>query len=545
MKKKTLLLVLICALVSTMMITLPVFAGTTSQVGTPEVETIGGEEFFFANGTPITIAARTDGVDGASITWEGCTDPVLVGAEANIFGGMHNNSSNVNTSITINGGKVGYVFGGGLHKSNTLSAKIIMNGGRVNQINGGGASSWTAGCSAECSIENREWKNSDYENAPCQTKSASVTINGGTVCGDSYGLVYGGGCGYSNTEEATVTITGGDLSKTYVTAGGSNGNTTEASVAITGGTIKIVQTINRGTIESASLEVTGGTVNNLYVGGETGDSSVTGTITGSANVQISGNAKVEVMELGTNGGTQINVEDSNSIVKAEDIKVVAGTVTELKGDILENVTLMLKVTIDEKTYIIEKGKTVKDIAEYNNIIQKEGYNFKGFQTSEGEEWIDTTKIEKDVVLKTVFEKIIVKYKVEIDGVEYTIEEGKTVKDIEEYNDIIKKEGYNFKGFQTEDGKEWDETAKVEKDIILKTVFEKIQEDDDEKEEQPPVKDEEDKEKEEQDKEPVKDDKNDGKDDVPRTGVESTTITVFAVIAVMSIIGLALTSKKRK
>lgn len=538
MKKKTLLLVLICALVSTI-ITLPVFAGTTSQVGTPEVETIGGEEFFFANGTPITIAARTDGVDGASITWEGCTDPVLVGAEANIFGGMHNNPSNVNTSITINGGKVGYVFGGGLHKSNTLSAKIIMNGGRVNQINGGGASSWTAGCSAECSIENREWKNSDYENAPCQTKSASVTINGGTVCGNSYGLVFGGGCGYSNTEEATVTITGGDLSKTYVTAGGSNGNTTEASVAITGGTIKIVQTINRGTIESASLEVTGGTVNNLYVGGETGDSSVTGTITGSANVQISGNAKVEVMELGTNGGTQINIEDSNSIVKAEDIKVVAGTVTELKGDISENVTLMLKVTIDEKTYIVEKGTTVKDLAEYNNIIKKDGYSFKGFQTADGEEWVDTTKIEKEVALKTVFEKVITTYKVTIDDVEYTVEEGTTVKDLEEYNNIIKKDGYNFKGFQTSEGKEWAENTKIESNIELTTVFEKIEE-----EQQPSVEDDKEQDK-EQDKAPVDNDKNDGKDDIPKTGVESGALTVFTIIAVISVVGLVLTRNKRK
>lgn len=298
-------------------------------------------------------------------------------------------------------------------------------------------------------------------------------------------------------------------------------------------------------VEDSTLKATGTGAAKQYIFEEKGDlTGNTISVKGTSNIvvkdgfgvnEVPEDEKVLDVAVGVTSNVQIPTE-----YLPEDVEI-----KDLGNGKYEVVVTTYKVTIDDVEYTIETGKTVKDLAEYNNIIKKDGYSFKGFQTVEGEEWIDTTKIEKDVVLKTVFEKIIVKYKVEIDGVEYTIEEGKTVKDIEEYNDIIKKEGYNFKGFQTEDGKEWDETAKVEKDITLKTVFEKIQEDDDEKEEQPPVKDEEDKEKEEQDKEPVKDDKNDGKDDVPRTGVESTTITIFAVIAVMSIIGLALTGKKRK
>lgn len=42
---------------------------------------------FFANGTPVTVEARTDGQDGALIKWDG--GEKAVPADTSVFGGSH------------------------------------------------------------------------------------------------------------------------------------------------------------------------------------------------------------------------------------------------------------------------------------------------------------------------------------------------------------------------------------------------------------------------------------------------------------------------
>ena len=397
MKKKTLLVFLLITLFSVIAAT-QVFAASDSVVGTPDsLQIIGGKEFFFANGTPITIEERTDGNPGALIKWNGGEQ--LVGEESNIFGGMHDNGATVDTSVIMNGGAVKYIFGGGLHKSNTVNAKVVMNGGRVNQIDGAGASDWTTDC--DCTDENTSWKDGDYKNAPCQTKNALVVINGGTICGSRFGLLFGGGCGYSNTEKATIEINGGDLSATYVTAGGSNGNTKEASIVINGGTIGTVQSVNRGTMEEVSVTVSGGKIENLYVGGETGDATVTGTITGKVAVKVSGKASVKQLEAGKNGGVVVD-PTTDTVIKTENIVVVAGTVETLHNT---NFTSVNRVTIDGVEYLVKPFTTIKDIPTYAEFTKKEGYKFIGFKTATGETWDEATEIDDNYELTTIFEKI--------------------------------------------------------------------------------------------------------------------------------------------
>lgn len=291
-----------------------VLTGKVNAATEPELKTFGGVEYFFANGTPITIVERTDGIAGANIVWNGGSQ--LVKSNANVFGGMHDNATSVDTSITMYGGTVRNIFGGGLHLSNTNTANIVINGGQVGGINGGGASSLTHDCGCANATP---WYSGNPTNSPCKTKTAKVTINGGKIeyIGAGYGLVFGGGEGISNTENASLTINGGDLSTAYVTAAGSNGNTTTASLTIVGGTIKVVQGVNRGTMNNLELNALHGNIERLYIGGETEDKDVTGTISGKVNATIT--AKVKKMFLGTNGGKEIEIGKGN--IKQEDIKV--------------------------------------------------------------------------------------------------------------------------------------------------------------------------------------------------------------------------------
>lgn len=175
----------------------------------------------------------------------------------------------------------------------------------------------------------------------------------------------------------------------------------------------------------------------------------------------------------------------------------------------------------ETSVTVEAG--VKSNVEIPEIYLPEGIEFE--KDEDGNYKKDA---DGNMVLVTI------KYKVTIDNKEYTVETGKTVKDIAEYNDIIKKEGYEFLGFQTEDGKEYDETTKIEKDIVLKTVFKLVE---DEKDEDLGNTDTEKDEGQEDEKEEKP------KDDTPKTGVESMTHPVFALVAVISLAGIIINRKK--
>lgn len=405
MKRKTLLMLFIIAIFSAI-IAMPVKAATipACEVGVPlYVADIDGEEYFFANGAEITVEERTDNQPGALVKWmEGDVEKSQVlGTISNIFGGMHNNDTAVESSITINGGYVNWIHGGGLHRSNTTSSTIVMNGGQVGHIKGGGADVWI---SETCDCGDGAWHDGDYENAPCQTGTATITINGGTIKRIQEGkeaAVFGGGNGYSNTEDASIFIYGGDLSGALVIAGGSNGNTTTAMVYIEGGTVGSVQSVNRGTMEEASLVVVGGTVENLYVGGETGDAQVTGTISGSVLVEVSGTAEVATMEIGKNGGVVVD-PSTDTVIKTENIVVVPGTVKDLAN---VEYTEKYQVQIDGFITLVIPGTTVKDIPEYDALTEVEGYKFVGLKTADGKDFSEDTKINENLELTMVFEKV--------------------------------------------------------------------------------------------------------------------------------------------
>lgn len=404
MKRKTLLMLFIVAIFSAI-IAMPVKAVTIPdcEVGVPVyVADIGGEEYFFANGAAVTVEARTDGEDGALVKWmeDGVEKSQVLGTVSNIFGGMHNNDTAVDSSITINGGYVNWIHGGGLHRSNTTTSTIVMNGGQVGHIKGGGADQWISGT---CDCGEGLWHDGDYENAPCQTGTATIMIEGGTIKRIQEGkeaAVFGGGNGYANTEDASIFISGGDLSTAFVIAGGSHGNTTTAMVYVDGGTVGSIQAVNRGTMEETTLIVAGGTVEKLYAAGATSD-DITGEITGSAYVEVAGDAQVKSLEAGKNAGVVVDTA-TDTVVNAENIIVVPGTVEDTTD--IEYIELY-QVQIDGFITLVVPGTTVKDIPEYEDLTTKDGYKFVGFKTIDGEDYNEDAEITGNIHIETVFEEI--------------------------------------------------------------------------------------------------------------------------------------------
>lgn len=275
-----------------------------ANAATPTIETDhvkDGKTNFFANGTPITIEARTDGVAGAKIIWNGGEQ--LVDAKTYVFGGSHDSDAIIDeTNITINGGTLKSVFGGGLHKSTVKKSNITVNGGVIEGVNGGGASSasWT-----EC---HKPWYAIDDVNATTRVDETNVIINNGKIT-----VAYGGGEGKGYVGDAYLEINGGTIE--YATAGGSNGYAKEATMVITNGKISVAQNVNRGIVSEGSTVVTGGEITNLYVGGEAADSSVDGVIEGATTVVLGG--KVVNAEVGTSGNQTITLDDENSLVYAK------------------------------------------------------------------------------------------------------------------------------------------------------------------------------------------------------------------------------------
>jgi len=374
-KKLTILLIAVAFIL--------ILAGSVNAA-TPTVETVNGKDYFFANGTPITIEELTG---GALIKW--ADDEWAVGSDAIIFGGMHNNDTEVNSSITMNGGTVKHIIGGGLHLSNTKTSTVIINGGTMTSASGGGIGAGAV-MGQNCGCTGYNGQQSD-----CKVGTANVTINGGNVY-----LVYGAGpSGLSTTNTANVTVTGGKAD--HVTGGGSNGYTGTANLNITGGNMISVQSINRGTMDNANVKVTGGNIEKLAICGKS-ESDIDGEITNKVTAEVTGNAEVAKMELGLNAGAAVDMATS-TVVKKENVKVAEGTVEDSTA-IDNNVTKLNTVKVDDKTYYVEAGKTIKDLAEYATITSKDGYKFLGFKTAQGE-WKETDELTNGIELTTSFEKI--------------------------------------------------------------------------------------------------------------------------------------------
>lgn len=226
----------------------------------------GNKEFVFLNGTPAVIEARTDGTAGALI--KAGENEILVGENAYIFGGRHDDDTLTDTSITMNGGTVKNIFGGGLHKSHTHKAEIKVLGGTVKTgIQGGGAGALIKTCG--CTFENDEYYSGPAEESPCVTDETSVYIRGvnAEVTKPST-LVYGGGEGISYVKKTSLDID--DAKVLYVTGGGSNGRTDEVIMSVGEcASNTVIQGINRGSVGSVDMTVKSNAIGKVFAAAET------------------------------------------------------------------------------------------------------------------------------------------------------------------------------------------------------------------------------------------------------------------------------------
>lgn len=325
---------------------------------------------FFANGTPVTVEARTDGHDGALIKWDG--GEKAVPADTSVFGGSHASDEKLaTTSVTVNGGSLHNVFGGGLHKSSVGNSLVIINGGKFTGfIQGGGASSYTATCG-------HTQYAGDKDGATTVVDNAIVVINGGEIAKD----VFGGGEGISYTKKASVTVNKSFTGNIrYVTLGGSNGYTDDATALLKGGKIKVLQSVNRGFMETAEITVNGAEIENAYASAE-GDDQKLGVNKKAVINIISG--KVKNVAPGQKGTPNENAADISEISYVEG--TVVNEPTNFNEDkVTVNINLTLKSDEFADTIQIPKGTTFTDdelqkiIDEINNELKEDKMKFEGF-----------------------------------------------------------------------------------------------------------------------------------------------------------------------
>ena len=110
---------------------------------------------------------------------------------------------------------------------------------------------------------------------------------------------------------------------------------------MTGGKIGVYQTVNRGTVDSATVRVTGSTIAKFYVGGETEDKSVTGVINKINTLLVSGS--IESLDSGSSNGSPMAIDNENYNVTATDsVKITNDNIGNSKKTISYNFTVSTK-----------------------------------------------------------------------------------------------------------------------------------------------------------------------------------------------------------
>lgn len=335
------------------------------------------KEIFLANGTPITISERTDGVEGALITWEGGEQ--LVTSEVGVFGGYHNNTTDkVNTSITMNGGTVRNIIGGGLHASSVGKAEITMNGGTIKvAIYGGGYDGYVwGGDHCECSSATNAAVPSEESNV--RVDEVVINVNDGSVT-----YVMGGGGGYNYVGSTSVTINDLATPATYVVAAGTNGYTGTADLTVNGGEIETVKGAMRGTTEEVEILIADGTVGTVYAAAPAGSDSENATVE-STTVMITG-GDVNAVSTGTSGSNNAAASDA---VLVYDEEVVDESIFENGGFETDNVTTTVTLTfaaLDEtmgteipKGYVFSEEEVAQLTAALEESLVGTDFEFKGY-----------------------------------------------------------------------------------------------------------------------------------------------------------------------
>lgn len=133
----------------------------------------------------------------------------------------------------------------------------------------------------------------------------------------------GQNCEYHYVDNTECIIDGGKYD--YVINGGSNASTGTSTITASNAKIGIYQSTNRGNVKSATAKFTDCIVDNLFVGGDATDKTVTGT---TENIKITINAGSGEYNIvnGTEAGELLTKEQIKEIVTYVKVSRNAGTV---------------------------------------------------------------------------------------------------------------------------------------------------------------------------------------------------------------------------
>ena len=270
------------------------------KVVAPYVSEVNGKVYVFACGFPI-IADGTSGDLVVTYCAENQTLSQLVVPQADldrtiIVGGLGDKHIKCccrnlpATSVRVRNAKLKGVFGGNFLEGQVGHAKIVVEDSQVGYVLGGGIVSATlAGVQGPFNV----------------VHDVDMVLRRVTGCS----LVYGGGESASVTQSAHVELVDSEVA--YVTTGGSNGLTYEGEVVINGGNYQVVQGVNRGLTLESKVVLNYGRINDLFFGGEEGDSTVTGVLE-RAVIELNGGS-VDRLHPGTSGGVTMTTGMSGHI----------------------------------------------------------------------------------------------------------------------------------------------------------------------------------------------------------------------------------------
>ena len=280
-------------------------------------------KFLFACGSPITVepnkghkfdAEKPEDAVAFVYRWaEGFKSIVVEKEEAAkiyVVGGHGTNKVNIKrpipqTNILVKDVKIKGVVGGSYFEGMVGHANIELNNAELASVIGAG---W---CGASLNGQVARMNIVDDIHIVAKDSKVSSTL-------------YGGPQGNGVADDVKIELENCQVG--WLTAGGSNGMTRNAEVVMNGGTVTVAQSTNRGIVYKARFVLNDGTVNSLYFGGETEDTTVNGIIE-EAFVELNG-GKVKEFNFGTNNGVEMMPEEIKGSMK--ECVVEAGDTSMLK-----------------------------------------------------------------------------------------------------------------------------------------------------------------------------------------------------------------------
>ena len=280
-------------------------------------------KFLFACGNPITVepnkgqkfdAEKPEDAVAFVYRWaEGFKSIVVEKEEAAkvyVVGGHGTNKVNIKrpipqTNILVKDVKIKGVVGGSYFEGMVGHANIELNNAELASVIGAG---W---CGASLNGQVARMNIVDDIHIVAKDSKISSTL-------------YGGPQGNGVADDVKIELNNCQVG--WLTAGGANGMTRNAEVVMDGGTVTVAQSTNRGIVYKARFVLNDGTVNSLYFGGETEDTTVNGIIE-EAFVELNG-GKVKEFNFGTNNGVEMKAEDIKGSLR--ECVVDAGDVSMLE-----------------------------------------------------------------------------------------------------------------------------------------------------------------------------------------------------------------------